>query len=161
MQQDISHLCTPLPGTATTSRLWGYTHGEGFENRPDWGDTPERRAAEAAENKAAVLAMLFGHLVQLAAPVVEHYHSDLFRDAQWLQAKVNGPRRFVWQAYECGTVIDDVNGSVHAAAVSVNPERRFYLVELTHDDGGAWNVTISQLPLPSEVPAPALAVSAA
>jgi len=31
------------------------------------------------------LPTLFGKLVELAFPIVKHYHSDLYRDAQWLQ----------------------------------------------------------------------------
>jgi len=36
----------------------------------------------------SVVASAFGELVKLAAPVVERYHSDLFRDAEWLQANL-------------------------------------------------------------------------
>lgn len=36
-----------------------------------------------------VNARAFGELVKLAAPVVTNYHSDLYRDAQWLQANLD------------------------------------------------------------------------
>jgi len=33
-------------------------------------------------------AHVFGALARLALPVIRHYHSDLYRDAQWLQVNL-------------------------------------------------------------------------
>lgn len=147
---DRTDVCTPAADAVTEKHyLYGYTGGDGFANAPDtWHDTPEKIAREIASNKRTVLSCLFGHLVRLAGPVVEHYHGDLYGDVQWLDANVDGPRRFVWQAYDCGTNIDDVNGAMHATLVTLNPGRPWWLVDLTHESG-AWYVSFTRLPLPA------------
>jgi hypothetical protein len=50
-------------------------------------------------------AKLFGMLVERGAPLVEHYRSDFYRDAQWMMEHVNGPLVFWFGADECGTAI--------------------------------------------------------
>lgn len=50
----------------------------------------------------AVMCMLFGELVRHTVGIVEHYHSDLYRDAQRLR-RITGPTRFWYVAREWGT----------------------------------------------------------
>lgn len=60
----------------------------------------------------ALAARVFGELLDLAWPVVTHYRSDLFYDAQWLSDRFitrvtveNFPWTFVWACREYGTNI--------------------------------------------------------
>lgn len=53
----------------------------------------------------SVRAGVFGELVKLAAPVLEHYHSDLFHDAEWLGKYLNGPMEFYFSVDDSGTCI--------------------------------------------------------
>lgn len=49
---------------------------------------------------------VFGHLVQLAAPVMTLYQSDLFHDALWLNDHAVGSSfTFYWSVNETGTSI--------------------------------------------------------
>lgn len=53
-----------------------------------------------------VIAQLFGVLADLAWTRVEHYRSDLYHDARWLDRWVHGPADvFYWGADDCGTAI--------------------------------------------------------
>lgn len=91
---------------------------------------------------------MFGQLVKLAAPVIELYHGDLYRDAQWLNERVHGPFTFWWQVYDCGTTIDTVGGDVRRACEQVNPHRGAYLMDLTNERG-CWHLAITPLAPPA------------
>lgn len=55
---------------------------------------------------AAVRQFVFAEMVKLAAPVLTHYHSDLYHDALWLNEHVNGTRAvFAWSFNGTGTTI--------------------------------------------------------
>lgn len=55
---------------------------------------------------AQVVHHVFGRLIQLAGPVVKHYHSDLYHDSVWLAANVTGNRFEFWFSFnESGTHI--------------------------------------------------------
>lgn len=58
-----------------------------------------------AEQIDAVRARIFGQLVKLAAPHVDHYHSDFYRDVQSLQAMYTdgGEFEFAYSFNDCGT----------------------------------------------------------
>lgn len=124
--------------------LWR-TDGPGFADRPTGGCSSSGSCATAS-NKTAVLAALFGHMVRIAAPIVEHYRGDLFHDARWLDANVDGPRSFVWRPYDSGTWIDDVGGALHQAAGTSAAGSRWpwWLVEVTHENS-RWCVAFTRL----------------
>lgn len=53
----------------------------------------------------SVNAYTFGYLITLADGVVKRYHSDLYRDAQWLEKHLTGPMTFYYVVRENGTHI--------------------------------------------------------
>lgn len=59
------------------------------------------------------LPLLFGELVKLAQPIVEHYHSDLWHDAAWIREHiptsmaVGGAYAFVYGVRDTGTSIGE------------------------------------------------------
>lgn len=57
---------------------------------------------------SSILALLFGHMVRLAAPVVEEYHSDLFHDAEWIRKNVTGPTSFDFVVRTSGTHVGQI-----------------------------------------------------
>lgn len=79
-----------------------------------------------------VRAKLFGVLVQLAAPVVEHYHGDLYHDVQWLDDHVNGPMYFYYGVRDTGTGIGTDRDLV------VNHNTNAWRVDLTVTPNGRW-----------------------
>ena len=105
-------LPTPAPVLAGTEPevidLWGWAESIDPDTCPLGSDA--KRAAEAQD---AVIAVLFGHLVDRTDGVIEHYRSDLYRDAQKLKAMLKGPGRFWYVARTWGTNImwEDEPGS--------------------------------------------------
>lgn len=88
---------------------------------------------EEGQDLSAVRATLFGELVKLAAPVIEHYHSDLFHDARWIEEHVDGaPMSFDFVARPCGTYIG-VDVEAMREALVLKPTDRAYRVAITHD----------------------------
>jgi hypothetical protein len=58
------------------------------------------------DDVSAVRQLVFGHLLSIAAPIVQHYHSDLYHDAIWLSRHLSGPSMtFYWSVDDCGTQI--------------------------------------------------------
>lgn len=56
----------------------------------------------------SVRASLFGAMIAtLPAGTIEHYHSDLYRDVQWIDTYVTGPMTFWWLVHDCGSHIGD------------------------------------------------------
>ncbi len=52
------------------------------------------------------LSLMFGELVKLAAPVLTHFHGDLYHDALWLHQHVTGDTfTFYWSVRATGTTI--------------------------------------------------------
>lgn len=106
-------LSTPAPVLAGTEPevidLWGWA--DSIDPKAP-GHTAEQ-AQRAAEAQDAVIAVLFGHLVDRTDGTVEHYRSDLYRDAQRLQKSLTGPCRFWFVARSWGTNImwEDEPGS--------------------------------------------------
>lgn len=97
-----------------------------------------------------VTALLFGQMVQRTVGVVEHYHSDLFHDAQWVAKHVKGEMSFYWAPRTWGTYIGlDPTLVSHPSEGLV-----FYRVDVHRKmrDGkptGMWQATFSQ-PDPAE-----------
>lgn len=98
-----------------------------------------------------VLPRVFGHLVRLAAPVVQEFHSDLYRDAQWLPKNVTGPCEVDFVVRHSGTYLG-INGAKWnmARTYITSPSNwskgdRFYRLALTVDDRGEWSLTITIL----------------
>jgi hypothetical protein len=53
-----------------------------------------------------VASEVFGHMVQLARPVMVAYHSDLYHDALWLDQNLSGAEyTFFWSFNDTGTII--------------------------------------------------------
>lgn len=77
-------------------------------------------------------ALIMGELVKLAAPFVEHYHSDFYHDAMWLQANVRGECEFYFSFDECGTYLSE------NPLLGLN-RKHGYACEVTNPDGrGMW-----------------------
>lgn len=97
-----------------------------------------------------VLPRLFGHLVRLAAPVVQEYHSDLYRDAQWLPKNVTGPVELDFIVRHSGTHLGVVGADFNMARsymehpVNWSEGDRFYRLSLTVDERGEWSLTITE-----------------
>lgn len=76
-----------------------------------------------------VRALLFGEMVRRAAPIMEHYQSDLFHDAMWINENVHGECAFDWSIRPTGTCLSDspdpATNDVAIAAAAVR-----YRVEL-------------------------------
>lgn len=100
---------------AETIDLWGWCESIDPASGND-------RAAEAQD---AVISVLFGHLVDRTDGIVEHYRSDLYRDAQKLQQGLTGQRRFWFVARTWGTNLmwDDEPGQDTCLAQLLTPAR--------------------------------------
>ena len=57
------------------------------------------------EYKGSIRALTFGVMVELSDGVIQHYQSDLYHDAKWLEQNLVGPMSFEWVARESGTFI--------------------------------------------------------
>lgn len=53
----------------------------------------------------SVKSTLFGQLVKLAQPLIQHYHGDLYYDVHWIDEHVEGPVSFYFGADESGTAL--------------------------------------------------------
>jgi hypothetical protein len=98
-----------------------------------------------------VRALLFGHMVKLAVPVVQHYHSDLYHDARWLEENVSGPTEFDWLVRPSGT---NIAGTAKIGVeIGAGETARFYRVRVfsdpgryePRDDEGNWHVTFTRV----------------
>lgn len=94
-------------------------------------------SGDDAEYIESVRAALFGELVKLATPLVEHYHGDVYHDAIWVQANVTGPMEFFFGADDCGTAIGTDLGYV---AMS---RKQVWHVNLTRDYRFKWEAEVS------------------
>lgn len=87
----------------------------------------------------SVRAKLFGVLVQLAAPVVEHYHGDLYHDVHWLDEHVEGPMHFFYGIRDTGTGI----GTDRDLVTSHNTLA--WRIDLTVSPRGKWEVHLTAI----------------
>lgn len=94
---------------------------------------------ESATPTTSVKALLFGQLMDLAAPFVKHYRSDFYHDAHWLDTYFTGAISFYYGVRESGTAIG-------TSKVLAGHCDRVYEVTITRDDArGWWNVTIEEV----------------
>ena len=94
---------------------------------------------EWAYSAGSVKAGIFGQMVEMAEGVVEHYRSDLFHDATWLQDRVDGtPLTFEFLVRPWGTNVSEDRGEFSASET----ERLFLFRYVPLQDG---SFTIHQL----------------
>lgn len=79
------------------TRVWNLIETKTLVNGANWDDA-----------KSTVCATIFGKMVELAKDRVEHYRSDLYHDALWLDRELKGPMQFDWIARESGTFIGEI-----------------------------------------------------
>jgi hypothetical protein len=97
-----------------------------------------------AEAASPVRALLFGELVRRSWGVVtEQYPSDLYHDAQWIEANVNGPVEFLWHVRVGGTHIGPL-AEVQERIEGRRERRVMYHVALTVERG-QWTATFTTL----------------
>jgi hypothetical protein len=87
----------------------------------------------------SVRAALFGVLVQLAAPVVEHYQGDLYHDVHWIDRHVTGPASFYYGVRDTGTGI----GSDRQLVTDHNTQA--WQIDLTVSARGKWDTTVTRI----------------
>jgi hypothetical protein len=90
----------------------------------------------------SVRSGLFGELCKLAWPFIEHYHSDLYHDARWLDTYVLEPMVLFYSANDCGTVI-----GCEERYVRLRGSGGLWRIELTVTPRGRWEVHITELEL--------------
>ena len=82
-------------------------------------------------------SLLWEALLERALPVVEHYRSDLYWDAQWLDKYVTGPEEFYFGVHKYGTHIGtDLELIKGYSDVT-------YHVTVTVTDTGRWEAVIT------------------
>lgn len=99
-----------------------------------WGDFDALRES--------LLPRIFGHMVQLATPVVEEFLGDLFHDAEWLRKNVTGPCSFGFMVRTSGTNLGEsarIMGSIGA------PGAILYRLTVAMEDRQRWSLTIEEL----------------
>lgn len=96
-----------------------------------WGDDMER---------LGVRQRTFGHLVRLALPYIEHYHSDLYHDAKWLEKYLTPGEPFYYGVDAWGTDIGTDRNLVEA----FNREN-LWKITVENKNGGAWYITIERV----------------
>lgn len=121
------------PTSVTDHRLYGW--------EPDW-----------AFAQSPVKALLFGHMVRLATPVMHQYQSDLYHDATWLEHKLRPTHTFEWLVRPSGTNLsDDTDVARNSARIGVRigagDTAKFYRVELTASETGEYAVRFTDVPL--------------
>jgi hypothetical protein len=87
----------------------------------------------------SVRAALFGVLVELAAPVVEHYRGDLYHDVHWIDRHATGPLRFYYGVRDTGTGIGTDRDLV------VNHNTLAWQVDLTVNARGKWESNLVRI----------------
>ena len=82
---------------------------------------------------------LFGELLKLAYPRVQHYHSDFYHDALWIKRYVTGEMEFYYGVREYGTHI-----GTDAHLISAHNDVA-YKVSVVREDR-VWYVVIDEVP---------------
>jgi len=113
---------------------------EAMDRKPDV--RPPLQWDSDAADLTSIRANLFGRLVELSAPVIEHYRSDLFHDAQWLAKHVDRPMTFYWAYNDCGTSI----GTGRQEVVEWSHREHAFRVTLDRTTRGYAYVTIAPEP---------------
>lgn len=84
-----------------------------------------------------VKAALTGKLWKIAGPIVQHYHSDVYRDVHWIDKYVDGEAAFYFGIRDTGTSIGTARDEVAYSNAYL------YRVEVTNERPGTWYVTIT------------------
>lgn len=92
----------------------------------------------------SVLALMFGQLVKRAMPIVEYYHSDLYRDGQWIDKHIHGVARFFFTARQCGTQIGFDRRLVVEFFNGYSEPHQSWMVDLTRREG-VWFVQFTTI----------------
>lgn len=109
-------------------RLWGYNDGPGFAH----ADRPTD--ADTASARRSTLALLYGAMVDRAG-IIQHYRSDLYHDALWLDREIHDATTFWWAPYQSGTNIGHLGDDLFRAQRAVNPDRPWYIIDLVRERG--------------------------
>lgn len=112
------------------------------------------------ELQEPIRALLFGHMVKLAIPVVQEYLSDLYHEAHWIDENVNGETTFEFLVRHSGTNIglpDDPGNSARIGVqIGCGSSAEFYRVRVwakkDRHGGDDWHATFTRIPL-DQVPA--------
>jgi len=99
-----------------------------------WGDFDTLRES--------LLPRIFGHMVQLATPIVHEFHGDLFHDAEWLRREVTGPCSFDFLVRHSGTNLGA--SAMHMLAIGA-PGGVLYRLTVGMEDRGRWSLTVTKV----------------
>jgi hypothetical protein len=94
----------------------------------------------------SIRALLFGAMLDRAELIVQHYRSDLFHDALWIEKHVTGEFSWYWMLRKHGTHVGtDLSDAL--AVFGRDDVNIYFKVTLTRDRTTAWCVTFETLPL--------------
>ncbi len=82
----------------------------------------------------AIRARLFGEMVTRAMPLIEHYASDLYHDAHWIDKYVNGETTFYFAPRTWGSHIGECGDTIRSLVV--DDHFVCYRVDITCNDTG-------------------------
>ena len=82
---------------------------------------------------------VFGHLVMLARPTMDHYVSDLYHDVHWIDRHVTGEMTFFFGADNWGTAIGTDEDLVRQARKNV------WRCQIVREGTGHWWLEVSQV----------------
>lgn len=104
-----------------------------------------------AEGARPIRAILFGEMVRRATPIMEHFQSDLFHDAIWINENVNGVTAFDWLIRPSGTNLSanpdpTLNDARIGVKIGAGEGAAFYRIELISEDG-YWSALFTNVPL--------------
>lgn len=69
-------------------------------------ETLEREGVKAILKEHGVHQRIFGEMIKLATPMIEHYHGDLYHDVHWLDEYLTDlETEFYFGFDNCGTAI--------------------------------------------------------
>jgi hypothetical protein len=92
---------------------------------------------------------VFGELIQIAAPVVKHYHSDMYHDAIMLQRHITDDSivTFTYVVRDNGTHlnIDHEWSSAVVQAFRNDPGARVFSAAVICDERGEWTLAMSEM----------------
>jgi len=96
----------------------------------------------------SVRAGVFGILVQLATPVLQHFHGDLYHDANWLRQKLDVTQaddpehgRYVAAAFGYGVRDTGTDIGIDMGLIQRHNERVYQVIVVRHENG-RWSVNV-------------------
>jgi len=90
------------------------------------------------------VAVVFGHLVRLAQPLMQDHQSDLFYDAAWLDEHASNVQP--GEVFEFHWYVSDGHTSIHAEETPYNAfeDKQHYVFRLYLADNGWWTLDIDE-----------------